>query len=112
MTDYIINILSHEYFLAFIGVVAWHFEIWRREKNKSDKLDEKFNHRKFFSKEWDDIVRSMFWVGLAIAFDDELLEWYNGWAEVDYAQLEKWMYFVGGFSIDRIVQQFKGEKSS
>jgi hypothetical protein len=104
----VIPMLSHEYVVAGYGVVMFHLEKFFRFVNLAQK--NKLGWRslfKFWWFEWDDMVRSFFWVGVLIAFDDDLVAKYNSWAETDIASPTTWMYFVTGFGIDRLVVNLK-----
>jgi len=102
------TVLTHEYVLGVYGVFMLHFEKFFRFVNLAQK-----NHLgwkslvKFWKFEWDDIVRSLMWLGILIAIDDEILAKYNTWAETDIELLQPWMYFAAGFGIDRIIVSIK-----
>jgi hypothetical protein len=95
----ILQILKHEYTLAFYGVVLWQVEQYFAKKN--------FTFRKAFRN----IGRSLVWVGAVVVFDDELLAQYNHIAQLDYAIAPWWMYIVAGFSIDILRSSFTKEPS-
>ena len=93
----LLALLTHEYTLAFYGVVLWQIEQHFREKVKS---------RRSFAKIRAAMFRSMTWVGLLIVFDDEILAQYNHIAMVDYTEPPKWMYLLLGFLTDIIRSKF------
>ena len=87
--------LDHEYLMALYGVSAW--QLWEliHSKNKITVKD----HIKI-------IVQSMFFAGLVVIFDDELLSHYNKIADLDYQTVPKLGYSLAGFSIDILVSKF------
>lgn len=96
-------LLEHEYAMAVYGVMLLHIYKWFIFVGLAQK--KKLGWKapfKFWLLEWDDIGKSLVWVGIMIVLDDEVLGWYNGWAEVDVTDVQPWMYFVGGFFIDSL----------
>jgi len=94
--------------MGVYGVLMLHLEKFFRFVNiaQKNKLGWK-SLFKFWWLEWDDIVRSLMWFGLVVVYDDELLGKYNDWAQVDVIEAASWMYFVAGFSIDRLIVNLK-----
>lgn len=102
--DVFSEIWLHEYVLALYGVMAWHTEEFLRSKKSL---------REFHIEAWRETGRALVWIGLVVVFDDEILEQYNRWAEVDYHVAEPWMYVAAGFFITVLrsrIQKFVGKK--
>lgn len=99
--DVVIPVLGHEYMMAVYGALFWHVEKFFVFVNQAQKHKLKAGaYRRFWAFEWDDIVRSLFWVGVFIAGDDDVMGMYNKWAEQDILSMEPWMYLLAGFVID------------
>lgn len=95
--------------MAFVGVMMLHVEKYFTAVNlfQRNRMPIIASSRKFWINEWDDMGKSLTWVGFAIALDDEILGVYNGWAEFDIHDAEPYMYFVLGFCIDSWIVRFK-----
>jgi hypothetical protein len=94
--------------MGVYGVFMFHLEKFFRFVNIAQK--KKLGWRslfKFWWFEWDDIVRSLFWFGIVVVYDDEILGKYNDWAQVDIQAAASWHYFLAGFGIDRIIVNVK-----
>ena len=82
---------THEYVLAFYGVICWQL---------AEFFGTKKTWRSYWKTETRETLRSLIWIGILIAFDDELLSWYNHFTWHDKQETFPAMYFVGGFFID------------
>jgi hypothetical protein len=89
----------HEYMLVIYGVVIWQVEQWFESKKKPLAFI-----RDHFGK---NVISSLPWIGIVVAFDDELLARYNGWAVLDHASMPWYIYIAMGFSIDIVRSRIK-----
>lgn len=88
---------QHEYLLALYGVLLWHLEQYFHYKG---------TFKEYISKSFKTIGSSLIWVGIALVFDDELLDQYNDWANENYMDIPKVGYVMIGFFIDVIRSRF------
>jgi hypothetical protein len=98
MVDFILNILTHEFTLTLYGVMLFHIE---------QCIESKLTYKESVDKIKQGIISSLIWVGFVIAFDDELLSRYNGFANVDYSDPPFFMYILGGFMVDFLRSAYK-----
>ena len=91
--------MDHEYLLVIYGVLLWQLEQWIESK----QLPLVFVRDKFGKN----VLSALPWVGLVVAFDDELLARYNEWAVLDYASIPWYIYILMGFSIDIVRTRIK-----
>ena len=109
MVKIISDIFTHEYFMAFYGVVVYYAIIWSLAKNKAEKAKQKFNWKKWKTEVKDNFVVTLLVVPLVIIFDDEIVLLYNNFVEKDIV-MGKYIYIMAGPLTDmlfRIVQKFK-----
>lgn len=101
----IIQFLTHEYVIAFYGVVMWSLTELSSHLYSLQKitLQEVIN---FYRKDIIIMGRSMIFVGFLVVFDDELLARYNAFMVVDYHEMTWQMYFGLGFIIEFIISKF------
>lgn len=94
----ITNVALHEYLLGVYGVFLWQVEQF---------LESKKSLKNYWREGWRQAGKAMIWVGLVVAFDDEILSRYNAWAEIDYHSPMPWMYVLSGFFINIISTKVK-----
>ena len=103
------NVFTHEYFMAFYGVVVYYAILWSLAKNKAEKAKQKFIWKKWKDEVKDNFIVTLLIVPLVIIFDDEIVMIYNNFAEKDIA-MGKYIYIMAGPLTDllfRIVQKFR-----
>ena len=104
-----IQIISHEYILGFLGILFWHiFRTygWFTTAVRENKFGSTW--RKFVLIEIAGLIFSGFFLGFMVAFDDESLTLFNdltkasGWQIPQYEEVAEWMFPVAGFLIDSL----------
>ena len=93
-------IAEHEFFMSFYGLLAWFaFNYAKRKKELGNKLPFKVWWRANVT----DILLGVIVAYAMVAWDDELIEMYNGFVEDDIV-MKRWMYFLPGFLTGRIMK--------
>ena len=103
-------VFTHEYFLVFYGLIIWHLIRWYRAHQKAEKDDHfDFDFRDWAKREKNDIIISLAFAPLVIVFDDEVLMLINKIKDTGFYEMEKWMYPLSGFIINRLVVWLLGK---
>lgn len=90
-------LLHHEYLLAVYGVLLWHLEQYFHYNGTV---------KEYILKSAKTIGSSLIWVGIALVFDDELLDQYNEWSNEQFTYIPEVGYTIIGFFIDIIRSKF------
>jgi hypothetical protein len=112
VVQYFLAVFTHEYFLLLYGLFLWHLIRWYRASSTREKGSRKFSNKKWWLGEKNDVLISLAFAPLIIVFDDEILEFYNAQFEHKFENIEKWMYLLGGFIIDRALSYIVKPKRS
>ena len=107
------DVFTHEYFMAFYGVIVYYAIVWSLAKNAAERKGIKFDWKKWKKDTKDNFIVTLLVVPLVIIFDDEIIYLYNNFAEKDL-QMGKYIYILAGPLTDllfRIVQKFRNVKN-
>jgi len=85
-------IIRHEYFLVIYGIIVYFTILYSIEKTRKGKV---FTWKWFKNEYKDDLFGALMIAPLIVAFDDEMLNWYNNLFEKDIA-FGKWFYLCAG----------------
>lgn len=108
------KIFTHEYFMAFYGVLVYYAIVWSLAKNAAEKKKVKFNFKKWRLSITDNVIVTLLIVPIVIIFDDEIVYLYNQFAEQDIV-LGKWIYLMAGVLTDlifRLVQKLRKSENN
>lgn len=94
------HFLEHEFFMSFYGLFAWFAFNYATRKHKSGG---KLPLRRWWRANATDMLLGVIVAYAIVAWDDELIDAYNSFAEQDI-ELQKWMYFLPGFLTGRIMK--------
>jgi hypothetical protein len=112
--DIVEKVLTHEYLMAFYGVIVYYAIVWSLAKNACEKKGVKFNFKKWKQATKDNLIVTILIVPLVIIFDDEIVYLYNEFAEDDIV-MGKWIYLMAGPLTDlifRLVQKLRKSESN
>jgi hypothetical protein len=88
-------------------VVLYFAVIYSIERNR---LGKRFNWKKFTGSYKDEFILAIMVAPLIVVFDDEMLQWYNNFAEKDI-EFGNWFYLCSGPIVNLIVAAVKKSRA-
>jgi hypothetical protein len=97
------SVIKHEYFLVLYGVILYFTVLYSID---TSRLGKRFTWKNFKAQYKDEFILAMMFAPLMVAFDDEMLGWYNNVFEKDI-EFGKWFYLMAGPLVTLIVKAVK-----
>lgn len=97
--DYFISeVLGHHFYLVFYGIIVYWLILWSIAKSREDSKNGNFDFRRWFKRNYDEIILTCF-IGMSfIIWDDEIEELVIEGMKYDLDFKTYHYFFAGPFS--------------